>query len=391
MRIALISDITPVPLTAGPLVLYNHYLRMSAHECLVVSGAIPQPDPADRHWRVIRVPRKLRWLARPALYPVFEELRARQVWREISDDVTRFRPDVIVTVWAGEFLLPAAIAAGELARPLVLICHDDFERMLPDRPHVRLWARRRLGEIYRAARTRLCVSPAMADDFDLRYGAPGRVLYPLGGASDTPTAGDARTTQPAQPLRYGYAGRIGGEREPLSALANVLHEHAGELHIATPTKGAARDALMKLPAVRDVGELTAPDVRNYFSRNADVMVVPQSFAPEERSLVATNFPSKLVDASRFGLPVLVIAPPYASAARWAQRVPQAVELAGDYGAASMARAITRLADADVRMQLARNLGSVAATQFAPDAIHGVFERALQEAIAFPRRREVQGA
>src|SRR5947209_6749786 len=123
MRIAFISDITPVPLTAGPLVLYRHFTRMEKHQILVVSGRIPESDPEDRHWQVVRLPRRLRWLMRSATQPLFEEIRGIQIQHEISHLVEKFSPEVVVTVWMAEYLIPAYKIAKHRRIPLVLICH----------------------------------------------------------------------------------------------------------------------------------------------------------------------------------------------------------------------------------------------------------------------------
>src|SRR6266498_217984 len=127
MNVLLLSDITPVPLTGGPLVLYRHFMRFVKHEILVVSGSIPEEDPAPRRWSILRLRRRLQWLQRPLSVPLFAEWRAVQVERESAAAVATFRPDVILTVWIGEFLLAAARVARRQGIPLVIICHDDFE------------------------------------------------------------------------------------------------------------------------------------------------------------------------------------------------------------------------------------------------------------------------
>lgn len=376
------SDVTPVPLTAGPIILYRHFKRMSEHEVLVVSGEIPESDPPDRHWRVVRLPRRLRWLTRSSTRPLFEELRAREIERETRKLIDDFDPSLVVSVWAGEYLLAADRIARRRGLPLALICHDDFQRMLPSLGYVQLWAHRRLSRIYRRATTRICISDGMQEAFRRRYGAPGVVVHPI---TDEPgrrprstrrMMGDGR-------LQIGFFGNAGGGNlDVLLTLSDVLAEVGGQLHVSGAGGRSARSRLTEHPAVVDCGFFsTTDDMRSYFSGNVDAMVVPQSFKPHDRPFVEVSFPSKLVEAATLTLPLIIAAPAYASAARWARQHCNAVLLIESSKPSEFTAACDRLAKPLTREHLSTELYRFAKKDFDPGNVHGQFERALFDVAA----------
>jgi len=376
----MISDITPVPLVAGPLVLYRHFIRMKEHKILVISGDIPEADPPDRTWDVVRLPRRLRLLRRPLTWPLFEEWRAVQIERETNAAVDHLAPDVILSVWMTEYLLAASRIAAKRHLPLVIICHDDLERMLPNLPHLKLWARHRLAGIYRQAVSRLCVSEGMEKSFRARYGAPGTILYPIGGTSQPITHSPGNGAKRAESLRFGYAGRFGpSEFSILLSLADLLRGLDGQLHLASPSEGPLRETLRRHPAVVDQGLLTPEKTYSYFCQSVDVMVVAQSFEPQDREMMETNFPSKLVDCSRFGLALMIVSPPSGSAAVWAKAHLGASLLVDRMDGNCLAEAVRRLSDVGERARLAERLRHISQEDFSSDRIHSVLEDALQKA------------
>ena len=81
---------------------------------------------------------------------------------------------------------PQAAKFAALHRlPLHLICHDDVPSAVDLLPSAKRFFDDSFKRIYRQAKSRLCVSPAMRDEYRLRYGAEGVVLYPS-RASDGP-------------------------------------------------------------------------------------------------------------------------------------------------------------------------------------------------------------
>ncbi len=375
------SDISPVELTAGPLILYRHFKRMTRHPILVISGDIRELDPPQRHWAVIRLPRRLRWLMRGATRFLFEELRARQIERETREIIDEFNPDLILTVWTGEYLLAAERIARARKLPLALICHDDLQEMLPQQWHVRTWAHTRLKGIYQRAAVRICVSEGMERAFRHRYDAPGLVVYPLGSEPASHVRKPSKSRMDSQ-LQVGFAGSLGGGNvDALIMLSEALLQIGGRLHISSASVGPERSRLAAHTAVIDCGFFpSTEDMRSYFAKETDAMIVPQSFRPGDRTLVETNFPSKLVEAATLGLAVIVLAPRYASATQWAIQHPTAALTVNSLAPDHLVSVFRSMADPATRQKMSEELRRVASEEFDPDTIHHRFEQALNDIV-----------
>jgi len=220
----------------------------------------------------------------------------------------------------------------------------------------------------------------MATEFEERYGAPGKVLYPLSGARE-PMHAVSPVQKKTQSIVFGYAGRIGpGECLILKTVAdNLAEQSVGELRIASPSKADHLDTLFSHPAVTFLGCFTPEETRQYFSNNVDVMLVGQDFGLAERTCMATNFPSKLVECAQWGLPVCIISPEYGSAARWAAKYPEATISVRSMAKRDLADALNAFRDFSFREKLADRLANVAAEAFSSDKLHSILESSLRAA------------
>jgi glycosyltransferase involved in cell wall biosynthesis len=96
----------------------------------------------------------------------------------ISHSINGFDFESVFTVAHGFGWLAAAEIAKKRHVPLHLAIHDDWPRVadVPSTFRNRLDAE--FGRVYRQAKSRLCVSPAMSRSYEERYGAPATVIYP---------------------------------------------------------------------------------------------------------------------------------------------------------------------------------------------------------------------
>ena len=76
---------------------------------------------------------------------------------------------------------------------------------------------------------------------------------------------------------------------------------------------------------------------------ADVLLVPMSFDPADAANMRVCFPSKLVDYTAVGLPLLICGPEYSSAVQWARRYPGVAEVIGSPDQAAVEHALDKLA------------------------------------------------
>ena len=291
-----------------------------------------------------------------------------------------FSPEAIVTVGHGYSWVTAARLARDIEVPLHFVVHDDWPHVVS--PRLRRTVDRAFGNVYRQASSRLCVSPSMVNDYLQRYGAAGTVLLPC-RAADAPTfAGVAERLHRADTkLVFAFAGTINtpGYATLLRQLAATLVNRDSQLLIFGPLSHEdAAAAGLALPHVILGGLLPADELLTRLRREADVLFVPMSFAPEDAANMRMGFPSKLTEYTAVGLPLLICGPPDCSAVRWATDNPGVAEVATS--ADHLAGAVDRLSrDAARRIALATTAQNVGARDFSPSTAHAILHHALRTA------------
>jgi len=267
-----------------------------------------------------------------------------------------FDPEAILTVAEGYHLLVAAQLAEDAGLPLHLIVHDDWLSPLPVYPGIKPWLGRRFGRLYRRAASRLCVSPFMEEAYRHNYGVAGEVLYPS-WAKDWPSFdGPPQSySKNAGPLVGAYAGRIlvGGYARLIANLAKCLEARGGSLLLYAPNSpddlrswGLDRSNVLPQRVVAS-GELISR-----LRQEADFVFVPMAFDGDEMKCnMQVSFPSKLVDYTATGLPLLVCGPDYCSAVRWARLQGSIAEVVTSEKVEELSAAVQRLEQAPYRQRL----------------------------------------
>src|SRR5207244_13346305 len=121
--------------------------------------------------------------------------------------------------------------------PLHLILHDDWLMSLVASPLVKSWAEKMFGHFYRAAASRLCVSPSMEESYRKRYGVRGTVLYPSRAKHcNVVSAAVLRLREMETGLIFAYAGSVNykGNADLLRMLAETLEKSDSQLIIFGP-------------------------------------------------------------------------------------------------------------------------------------------------------------
>jgi len=294
-----------------------------------------------------------------------------------------FAPASILTVAQGHGWLVAAHLARRLDIPLHVICHDDWLWSLWGGASQNPYYTRLFTNHYRAAASRLCVSPGMAAHYEAITGAPGQVLYPSRARAvvdyKSPPARLARTDDR---FRMAWAGTITRHDtgKQLEILAGELAKQSGELHLFGPVDSAAVAAYgLDGAHVHLQGLIPSADLIERLRAEIDALFVPMSFSVDETCDVETSFPSKLTDYSATGLPMLIRAPANSSAARWATEHPGVAELVTDPAPDALAGAIHRLAtDPAHRMALGATALTVGNAMFSFGSINAAFQAAIMD-------------
>lgn len=240
----------------------------------------------------------------------------------ISHSINGFEPESVLTVAHGFGWLAAAQMARLRNVPLHLIVHDDWPRVANVAPPFRNWLDKQFAGVYRQARSRLCVSPAMSRFYHERYGEPAETIYPSRAAfcpeySEPPS----RLARNDTPFTIAFAGTINssGYVRALTKLQAALKLVGGRLLIFGPlTPDEARQFGLSDQSTEVRGLVNWTELMSRLRAEADALFVPMSFNAADRANMEMAFPSKLADYTATGLPLLIYGPTYCSAVAWAR-------------------------------------------------------------------------
>ncbi len=292
-----------------------------------------------------------------------------------------FKPEAVLTVTHGFSWLTAAQVAEQCELPLHLICHDDLPRISQVLPSVADWLDQKFGSIYRAAASRMCVSPYMREVYRKRYGSDGTVLYPSRSANcieyESPPG---RLAHNDHQFTVAFAGTINspGYARALKSLAEALEVVHGQLLIFGPLKAEdAQRTGLKGHGIELRGLVTSDELMKRLREEVDVLFVPMSFDSADEANMKISFPSKLTDYTAVGLPLLIYGPEYCSATRWANENPGVAEVVNREDAGALAQAVQRLAVApELRFIFGQRALDVGRRYFGINAVRSVFMEAL---------------
>ncbi len=314
-------------------------------------------------------------------WALWQSLRAPSWMLRAPEVMQGFVPDAVLTVAHGHAWVAAAAYADRQGLPLHLIVHDDWPRMvtLPGPFTNRVDCQ--FGRTYRSAASRLCVSPWMAEFYEQRYGATGRLMLPSRAvAARTFEAPPERLRHQGPGLTLGLAGSIRAAEHftLLRTLARGLQPSGGRVLVFGPvTSEDAVAAGLREPNIQWGGLLESGELVDRLRADVDVLLVPMSFAAADAANMQVNFPSKLAEYTAVGLPILIVGPGYSSAARWARDYPGVAELVESAEPAAVLAALRRLAtEPEYRVQLASRALEVGASLFSHEAAWDVFADAL---------------
>lgn len=382
-KVLILSQSIPETRFAGSLLLYRLLLTYP-RECLRVVG--PKPHPASEllsceYAELDESPGER--LSRTRFAPLKRALEAYSLWpgiskTSISSAVNGFQPEVVISIMQGSDYCEAAVSyckANEL--PLILIVHD----MLEDFEKVPAWAvprqRNRFAEIYRSAAERLCISPAMRDYLQDRYGISGNVLYPIRSEkiASRPMAAAAQLISPLG-LTIAYVGSLSyGYEQGIQEILPAIEAGGHHLNIYSYQEPQLRSRSLSYR-----GGFPPEEVWRRVQSEADVVLLPYSTDFSYDRLYRTHFPSKLPEYLALGMPVLVSGPSYAAGVSWARQNPDAAMWLNESGLTEVRKRLTQLKkSADVRAAYSARSLATGKQEFSPKFLRNQFTAAIRRA------------
>jgi len=386
-RLAYIGEVPILNISAGPALLYRLLETYPRDRLLIIESAgnpsYPEHElPGVPYARFFLLHQRLLYTRFAELYGAWVFWRAPARQRALVSRLRAFGAEAVLGIAHGVGWRSAAAAAKACRLPFHLIVHDHWRSTLSLPPGLNAHAEQVFGETYRAAATRMPISTDMEAHYRRLYGSGGTVVYP------SRSARTQRLERP--PLRaptpgafvFAYAGSAAsqGQRRALTDFANAIAPLGARLRIY---QGMALDLLRRDGLQTDNVEIVAfrpaEELHRDLEASADAMYLPMSYADEDRANVELCFPSKLTDYTAVGLPILVRAPVYGTATRWARENPEAAALVTAPDPASIVAAARRLiADAPYRQALAYGALAVGERMFGHRAVFKVFCDCLRQ-------------
>jgi len=299
---------------------------------------------------------------------------------EVSAWVDEFEPEAVLTIGAGFGWLVAAEIAARRGLPLHLIAHDDWPKPAGIDRALLDWSRGRFARAYRQARSRLCVSPFMIDEFQRRYGVSGELLYPIRSrCAATNVEAHSREIRDGERIEIAFCGGSGPHVIPgLQALGRALAGRDARVVVFGPFDAGKRAQLESVSNAFEFRGFVEHAEMIAGLRQADLLFLPMTFDPRARDNMIVSMPSKLVDYTAAAVPILIHGPADCGAAQWAALHQPVAAVVSTDDEMALAKAIDGLArDREGRRQLAERAVAVGAECFAFERGHAVFEAALR--------------
>ncbi|HXB02124.1 MAG TPA: glycosyltransferase [Opitutaceae bacterium] len=372
-----VSDVFPTPQPGGAVIIYRHLQRL-VQEGWRVTVAAPAPAfrplPDGHGFELRALPRKSWWPpARPA-WPFTQWLRARMWTKAMRDDPswTEPPPDVILTVLWGHTSLTAAQLARAWHVPLAVIVHDLFrETALP--PRLVRDGEKFTRDVLREAACVWTVSDEMREQLaPLCQPGAVRTLTPVPGENTAPADGWPVHFRAAPVIAH--AGAFHAHHvEYLAAVARSAAKCGGSLLVLTPIDNpalaqlrATGTAFRHQPTFDSVAEALS-----FLAAEASALTVMYPLDPAWYRHPPTGFPSRLIEFSHLGLPILIAAPSGNPINNWAYRHawPLTLDLADWTMLDSL---VAQLADATTWTALSTRMRAIAAGACDPEKIHRQF-------------------
>ena len=381
-RLLYIGDVPVTNTFAGGALLYRLLTFYPADKLVIICSVTPGmktlPGVKYYHWGA-RFPRLLHTRF-SSLYCLWHFWRHNQILPLLTKVADLFQPEAVLSVSHVNAWLSAWRLSVARSIPFHLIAHDDyaFTQLLPK--IARPWAERRFAEAYRGARSRFCISPAMAEIYRQRYDEPAEVMYPIRDlATSSYDQIACRTIHATGSLTFAYAGSIHGEStfSQIISFARITGELGHRMLVFTPqyidlaARAKAASVLLDARAPLPVEELF-----DRLRKEADCLVVVQSH-DADRLEISTLFPTKFADYSATGLPIIVWAPVYSALVDFLKEYADCAELVTDANVDLVRLAIMRLAASpERRRQLAKNAMQIGKNCFSPEIAWTLFKAAL---------------
>jgi UDP-N-acetylglucosamine:LPS N-acetylglucosamine transferase len=321
-KLLFLASIDVAPTGGGPIQFHRHFVERTDFDFEKIIEPSSKAFPQHLHTGIAWLDKIICRLAHTRLFSFFCALDywigARRIAKDLTAQVAQHRPDAIVTVAFGIYGFAAWRVAKKLRLPLITFLHDWWPDLVFKEKFPRWLLDHEMQALYRYSQLNLSVSKGM----DIASGSHSHThrLYPI-PRKLTHTASPAVQSPSSPTLLY-----LGGMTQGYGRLLASLCRHYTQLDPTPKWKLRLHGENAKWPEAdrilaQESGIYQGPkygEEAEAAVAAADLLLVVMDFEEESRRRVTTSFPSKLLDICQHGKPIIIWAPPYASAAEFSK-------------------------------------------------------------------------
>ena len=378
-HILLISFHPPAQGTGSPVILDRHLKRLEI-EGWKISIAIPEnflktPINLPQSWQIIPlISRRWWWPPFREEIPLLVTLRLFLWSLECENKMRKDCPSAILTLLYGVYPLLAANLSQRWNVPMSVIIHDQVELWAKSKNEYKIIHQRTMNVLKKASRI-WTVSSNLASVYNLSTEI-NKVLYPIpeGAQRDISNIESRFNSNPI----VAHAGSLHPFQFPnFYELAIALEKINGRLLIVAPKDNSTLGKLQEtFPSI--IHQEPFPknqDVADFLYRNATSILISYSFSFEEQAWAKTSFPSKLIEFSHLGLPLIVMAPTGTAISDWIKQHEEIIHIDKLEKDAVLTK-LTGLTQKNSWIKMSELALRLSRNEFSPDNIQQQFEREL---------------
>ncbi|MEA5620679.1 hypothetical protein VB711_22965 [Cronbergia sp. UHCC 0137] len=390
-RLMYISTLPCEQTTGGPVQMYRHFVENRDFDLDTIiesyTSATQYIKTSSKQFnRLLDRGSKTRFF--PEFIAINTLLAEHQVSPLILDKVLAYAPNAIVTVAFGNYSFVASNVARKLKLPLITFFHDWWPDLTPCRGMGKKLLDKRFFQIYQQSDLALCVCESMRRELGTHRNSI--VLYPIPNINP-PKNLSTVTIQQTKQLKVVYLGWLGGDHgkiiQSLVDYFQIKSEDWLDLRVYGSTDGWNNATLdfAKSKGLYRGSPKHGFEVQTVLSE-ADAFLVVLNFSQSLRRRVKTSFPSKILEYSYYGKPIIVWGPDDSSAVRFLKDHEAGLTVTSPEPANLIQRLFKLKSDIDERVKFSRAAKKLSESIFDPSSIHTQMLSAINRVIdTFPSK------
>ncbi|MGH7884443.1 MAG: hypothetical protein ACRENO_01965 [Thermodesulfobacteriota bacterium] len=385
-KIIFIWSAPPLDGVGNSVIVKRHLIRLSNNGWNVMIAA-PETTfnniDIDFRWNKIELPMRKWWWPpfRNSIY-LLVLIRNKLLLHECKKKILKFNPDIVLSVIPCfgfyDYTFFSYIVSKSLKLPLVLLIHDQKEEFISDRT-ASVLERKKIKQLLDYSERVFPITDKLAENYQIKK-SKSTVILPIPDTNINrySTWKNDFIKKP----NIVYAGYLYDSQLPyLEKIAETLNEFNGFLTVVSNMNTQLQKDFLKSKnnIIYKEPFKKNRDVLNFLIENALATLVIYPFDLDNQPWFKSSFPSKLLEFSRLGLPILVFADKGSAFGDWCLKE-NWEPLIDNVEHDAIYKYIQELMKAECWKYYSDISLNISKRLFDPDCIHNNFESKLNEVL-----------